>query len=150
LGEREVPNIASILKDEIMRLARKELRGETQQLKKASALYRSEIAALKRRVIVLERQLKQFERVTTKKTAPPATPAEHTRARYSAQGLRNLRQRLGLSAADLAALLDVSAQTIYNWEAESTRPRDQQVVAIAALRGVGKREATARLAEIAG
>ena len=38
-----------------MRLARKELRSETESLKKASALYRSEIATLKRRATALEK-----------------------------------------------------------------------------------------------
>jgi len=41
-------NIASLLKSEISRIARKEVRAETQTLKKASAQYRSDIAALKR------------------------------------------------------------------------------------------------------
>jgi hypothetical protein len=45
-----MPNIATILKAEILRLARKEVRSEVEGLKKASTLYRSEIAALKRRV----------------------------------------------------------------------------------------------------
>jgi hypothetical protein len=39
-----VPNIASVLKEEIARVARKEVRSETENLKKASAQYRSEIA----------------------------------------------------------------------------------------------------------
>ena len=42
-------NIAAALKAEIIRLARRELRDETAKLKKASAHYRSDIAALKRR-----------------------------------------------------------------------------------------------------
>ena len=48
-----MPNIASVLKDEILRLARKEVRRELEGLKKASAQYRSDIAALKRQVIAL-------------------------------------------------------------------------------------------------
>ena len=45
-----MPNIASVLKDEISRISRKEIRRETSSLKKSSTSYRSEIAALKRRV----------------------------------------------------------------------------------------------------
>ena len=144
-----MPNIASIFKEEITRLARKELRSETQQLKKASAQYRSDIAALKRRVAALEQKLTRTEKKVVKQLDLGTTPVEGMQVRFSAKGLRKLRDRLGLSGPELAALLDVSAQTIYNWEAESTRPRDQQIVAIAGLRALGKREAAVRLAALA-
>ena len=49
-----MPNIASILKDEISRVARKAVCVETESLKKAVGTYRTEIAALKRRAQVLE------------------------------------------------------------------------------------------------
>ena len=48
-------NFAAQLKAEISRIAKKEVRTETKQLKKASVGYRSEIAALKRRLIELEK-----------------------------------------------------------------------------------------------
>ncbi len=50
-----MPNIATVLKEEIARVARKETRADTQQLKKASAHYRSDIATLKRRIAALEK-----------------------------------------------------------------------------------------------
>ena len=76
-------------------------------------------------------------------------PEAVSRVRFSAEGLQSQRRRLGLSAAALGALVGVSAQTIYNWEAASTHPREHQVAAIAALRSVGKREAQARLEALA-
>ena len=141
-------NIASALKEEITRLARKELRVETEGLKKASAQYRSDIAALKRRLADLEKQVARLAKSAPKKPAP-AEPEDGARVRYTAKGLRTLRQRLGLSAADFGALISVSAQTVYNWEAETTSPRQQQVIALAGLRGLGKKEAAERLAQIA-
>ena len=56
-----MPNIAAVLKEEIARVARKELRGDTARFKKASAQYRSDIAALKRRITELEKQLGKDE-----------------------------------------------------------------------------------------
>ena len=53
-----MPNIASILRDEISRVARKEVRSETAGLKKAVSAYRAEIAALKRRAQALEQELR--------------------------------------------------------------------------------------------
>ncbi len=142
-------NLGSVLKEEIVRLARKELRNETQGLKKMSALYRSEIAALKRRVVALERQVSAISRKAIRDTAAPVTPEPVSRMRFTAKGLRAQRQRLGLTAPGLAMLLGVSPQTIYNWEGESSRPRSEQLLAIAALRSMGKKEAGIRLEALA-
>lgn len=143
-----MPNIASLLKAEIVRLARKEVRTETTGLKKASAQYRAEIAALKRRATALEKQLAKVSKSATKDVAE-RVPETNARVRFSAKGLAKHRQRLGLSAADLGTLLGVTAQSIYNWEAGKTRPREEQVAAIATLRGMGKRQALALLTELA-
>lgn len=142
-----MPNITSVLKNEITRLARKELRAETEGMRKASAQYRSDIAALKRRIADLEKLVSRLEK-SAPKSAPKEEPEGNARVRVSAKGLRALRQRLGLSASGLGTLIGVTAQTVYNWEAESSRPRKQQVTALAGLRGVGKREAAERLAQL--
>lgn len=143
-----MPNIALLLKEEITRLARKELRANTEGLKKAVATYRSEIATLKRRVEVLERQAKRTAKVVAR--AQPATPEPtEARHRFSAKGLATHRKRLGLSAADYGALLGASALSVYKWEAGQSRPRARYLPAIAAVRKMGKREVAARLEEIA-
>jgi DNA-binding transcriptional regulator YiaG len=139
-------NIASVLKGEIARVARKEVRAETDNLKKASGRYRSEIAALKRRVIDLEQQLARLERFVSKAASVAPAAEAPSRVRFSAKGLRAQREKLGLSAATMGRLLGVSGQTIYNWEAGNTRPQAEQLAAIGSIRGIGKREANARLA----
>lgn len=148
-----MPNIASVLKDEIARLARKEVRAQTEELKKASAAYRGHIAALRRRVDELERQLKRANR-SGGRAAAGASAEERdddegsTRRRFSASRLAAQRQKLGLSAADFAALIGVSGQSVYKWEHGESRPRAKQLEAIASLRGLGKREAAARLEKL--
>lgn len=144
-----MPNIASVLKEEVLRLARKEVRSATEGLKKASATYRSEIAALKRRLAALEKEL---GRSRAPRPAGPDSDGDQeggVKIRYSAKRLARQRQKLGLSAADMGLLLGVSAQTVYNWEAEKSRPRRSQLPAIAALRGLGKRQVKARLEALA-
>lgn len=143
-----MPNIATVLKDEIVRLAKKEVRSEIEGLKKASIQYRSEIAGLKRRVAALEKQQGRLEKRSGRKVAIQAEAGETTRHRFSAKRLAAQRQKLGLSAADMGALLSVSGQTVYQWESGKTRPRQQQVAAIAALRKMGKRNAKAKLANL--
>ena len=142
-------NIESVLKEEITRLARKELRRETESLKKASAQYRSEIAALKRRTASLEQQLSRLEKTASRNAVVQVNPEEAIKARFTVNGFKSLRQRLGLTAEAIGTLLGVSAQTIYNWEAGNTSPREQQMVRIVMLRGMGKREVNAILKKLA-
>ena len=145
-----MPNIASVLKEEILRLARKEVKSETESLKKASAHYRSEIAALKRRITSLESQLGRISKKASKGEAEKGQLAATSGARFSAKGFATRRKRLGLSAADMGALLGISAQTVYNWESGKTRPRPQQLEAWVAVRSLGKRLIKTRLEALAG
>ncbi len=138
-------NIAAMLKSEIVRLSRKEVRNETQALKKAAGQYRSEIAALKRRVQDLERQLRRQAKALPAKQQELVVGDIATKVRFSAKGLIAQRKRLGLSANDIGLLVGASGQSIYNWESGQNRPRTSQLPAIAALRTLGKKEALAKL-----
>ena len=141
-------NIAAVLKSEIVRLARKELRSETQALKKAASNHRSEIAALKRRVMELEKQLRRQGRTASAPRQEPTDEAALRKVRFSAKGLAAQRKRLGLSASDVGLLVGASGQSIYNWESGLNRPRAAQLPAIAGLRTMGKKQALARLEEL--
>jgi DNA-binding transcriptional regulator YiaG len=146
-----MPNIAALLKSEIARVARKEVRGETVHLKKAVSAYRSDIAALKRRAQALEQQLRRLSKRSTK--AEPLANGQDVDAdgqpfRFSAKGLASHRKRLGLSAHDCGLLLGASGQSIYKWEEGEVRPRAKHMPAIAALRHMGTTEAAARLDEL--
>jgi DNA-binding transcriptional regulator YiaG len=135
-----MPNIGTILKQEITRLARRELRAELLATKKASTQYRHAIAALKSKVAGLEKQVAQFERRASKGASAPAPSSAEAPIRFGAKGLKSLRTRLGLSAAELGKVLGVTGQSIYNWELGNARPRAEQIQKIVALRAVGKRE----------
>ena len=136
---RPMPNIGSILKSEISRLARKEVRAETGGLKKAAIAYRSEIAALKQRTQSLERELRRLARVPVEATPTAYEPFE--KVRFSAKGLAAQRKRLGLSAHEVGLLVGASSQSVYNWEQSKARPRAQQMPALVALRTLGKKDA---------
>jgi DNA-binding XRE family transcriptional regulator len=140
-----MPNIASLLKTEIARVARKEVRGETVHLKKAVSAYRSEIAALKRRAQTLEKQLRSLGKRGAR-AEPAAADDDSSQAfRFSAKGLASHRKRLGLSAHDCGLLVGASGQSIYKWEDGKARPRAKNLPAIASLRTMGKKEAVAKL-----
>ena len=141
-----MPNIASILKSEISRVARKEVRGETLALKKAVGAYRAEIAALKRRAQALEQELRRLGKAAPKAAPLVADAQSSPTLRFSAKGLASQRNRLGLSAEDIGLLVGASGQSVYNWEADKARPRTQHLPTLAALRTLGKKEAAEVLA----
>ena len=142
-----MPNIGSVLKQEISRLARREIRKEVQSLRKASAGHRRQLAALKRMMADVNRQIGSLARSSRPQGAPPQPGKKPMR--FVAKGLRSLRARLGVSMKDLAKLVGVSEQSVYNWEHKRAVPREPQLVRIAALRGKGKREVGAVLASSA-
>lgn len=143
--EQYMPNIGALLKAEITRLSRREIRHELQSMRKASAEYRSAIASLKRRAAKLEREMARLAKQGTRVTGEPVPVSRQGNVRFQARGVRSLRKRLGLSAAQLAKLLNVSEQSVYNWEAGKTTPRKEQLASIVRLRSIGKREAHASL-----
>lgn len=114
-------NIASILKEEISRIARKEVRGEVAALKKASTTHRTEIAALKRRTSELEKQVKALTRIRAKSNRVAVKDASPKVISFSAKGLASQRKRLDLSVENCGLLVGASGQAIYNWESGMDR-----------------------------
>ena len=147
-------DIQKVLRAEISRLARKEVRGEIESLRKASTQQRSAIAELRRQIDALSRNLKQVSKTAARPQGHVGGPAaadveeasDGTPRRFSATRLAAHRAKLGLSAADYGRLVGMSGATIYNWEQSKSRPNAEQLQALAAVRGMGKREVAARLA----
>lgn len=136
-------NLGSMLKGEITRLSRKEFRAQVEPLRKANSSYRRDIAELKRQVALLQRQIAVLGRTSAKVAKQPTTGTKPMR--FVAKGLRSLRSRLGVSAADFGKLAGASAQSVYNWETGKAVPRKNQLAVLASLRSLSKKEAHARL-----
>jgi DNA-binding transcriptional regulator YiaG len=137
-------NIGTVLKEEISRLSRREIRKQVEPLRKASATYRRDIAALKRQIQELQRRIGAVSK-RSRQQSENSEGASARPLRFVAKGLTSLRTRLGLSAPELALLMSVSSQSIYNWEQKKSVPRKEQVAILATLRTLGKREARARV-----
>jgi DNA-binding transcriptional regulator YiaG len=143
-GSLAMTTFAIALKDEIRRLARKEVKAQTSRTAKAVAQYRREIAALKRRVTEQEKKI-AFLEGQERKRVPEVIASKNGSVRFSARSVKAQRRRVGLSADDYAKLVGVSSLTIYNWEHGKSRPRQEQLASLASIRGIGKREAQAKL-----
>lgn len=139
--------LAIALKEEIRRLARKEIKIQTARTSRAVTQYRREIAKLKRQHRDYEKKLAALGAKSAKSQAIAGDDDPDGGLRFSSKSVRAQRRRTGLSAADYAKLVGVSPLTIYNWEHNKTRPRRGQFATLVSLRGLGKREALARLAE---
>ena len=146
-----MPNIALILRQEIMRLARKEIRAQTSSARKILTQLKSANTELRRETSELRTKLARLERKTSSGSDRRSAGAEpERRMRFNAKGLATHRTKLGLSAADYGRLVGVTGQTIYKWEQGGAKPRMSQLTALAGVRGIGKRAALKRLEETAG
>ena len=132
------------LNEQIRRLARREITANTKAFKKAAAHYRRDIAALKRQVAQV------LKEVLTLQKQIPASIADAAAEVLQKSRLRIVRPQSssgtsGFSAKDYGKLMGVSGLTIYHWEAGKSKPRRSQLARIVAMRGIGKREALQRL-----
>jgi DNA-binding transcriptional regulator YiaG len=142
-----MPNIASVLRTEICRLAKKEIKAHVGATKQAVAKYRGDIAKLRRMVTQQEREIKLLQKQNPPQSQPPTEELSEN-VRFSARSVKAQRSRLGLSAADYGKLVGVSGLTIYSWEHGTSHPRKVQLAALIAVRGIGKRDALKKLAEL--
>jgi DNA-binding transcriptional regulator YiaG len=146
--ESAMSNMAKLLKETIERTARKQARAETDVLRKVSGKHRKIIAELSARVKDLERQIAQLHKSVSRPTVSTGLPETYN-LKFSAKGFQSLRKRLGLSASECGALVGVSGWTVGSWERGKSRPKEEQISAIAGFRKIVKREAQVRLKELA-
>ena len=137
---------ANQLKSEIARISKKEIKAENAALKKASSHYRSEIAALKRRLSSLESSMTRLAKNKAMASSVEAEEDSEKSLRFRPAGFTKLRQKLGVTANEMGTLLGVTGQSVYKWEKGTARPRASQLQAISAVRKMGKRQVMELLA----
>ncbi len=138
---------------EVLRMARKEIKGELGNLRKTVTTQRADIAALKREVKALASQLKALRKAAAREKAAGQVPAQGAEApvqrkrrfQFKAEALRAKREQLGISQQAMAALLEASALSVAHWESGKAMPRAAQQDRIQAVLKMGKREALGKL-----
>ena len=131
----------SSIREEIGRLARREIRKAVGPVLKERARLKGQIADLKKAVQDMEKSVAPL--VRDRKASRPklrATDEEVQAARLSGGLIRKLRKRLGLSQEELGLLADVTRGAVVGWEMGRSRPSAASRSAIVALRKLGKRE----------
>lgn len=137
---------------EVLRMARKEIKGELGNLRKTVTTQRSEIAALKREVKELVSQVKGLHKAVARQAAPGApvqdseVPARRGRRfQFRAEALAAKREQLGISQQAMGALLESSTLSVARWEGGKAMPRAAQLERIQVVLKMGKREALGKL-----
>ena len=92
-----MPNIAAVLKEEICRLAKREIKSATGSTKQAVAQYRRDIAKLKRQLQLQQKEIAFLKAQERKRLGQPrpAQADELEGIRFSVRSVRAQRQRLG-------------------------------------------------------
>ncbi len=137
-----MPDVKSVLSEEIRRLARKEVKTAVAPLQETISALKKVVAEQRRQLAALQKAVAPLQASAESETAEQ--PAVEKKIRLNAAGIARIRRKLKLTQGELSLLLDVSLSTISHWELGRCAPRAEQKRKLAELRHVGKR----RLAEM--
>jgi len=148
-----MPNVMSVLRAEIRRLARKESKEAVGDLKRQVTVLRRRVAGYKKRIADVERMARAAGKgaasVSTGmgRGSGAASDGDGKQIRFSPAWVKSHRKKLSLSRRLYAKLVGVSAQTIMLWETGKSRPRRGALATWRGIRGKGRRELKAALTE---
>ncbi|MCX6348266.1 MAG: helix-turn-helix domain-containing protein [Candidatus Aureabacteria bacterium] len=142
-----MPNVMSVLREEIGRLSRKEMKKAVPVLRTRVAMLIRALAVQKRQFAGLNRKVVRLESLMAKAqpAVPAASPEEVKKARISARLIKAQRRRLKISQQLFAKLLGVSPGAVRGWEQGRTSPRGSNIAAFVSVRRMKKREVYERL-----
>ena len=149
-----MPNVAIVLREEIQRLARKQVKAGLSPVRREHLRLRKSVADLRRQVAALTRTNQELQSKLTGLAASQGAEAPKEPSaglRPTSRSLGALRRRLGLSQVQFGRLLGVSGQAVGQWETKSgkVRMRSATLIALAGIQFIGKREALRRLETMA-
>lgn len=137
--------IATTITAEIARMVAKQLRatGWAGKLRNVNA----RLARLEKRLAKLEASAGRAP-AARKGAAAKRSRVDKRTLRFSPASLKRVRATLGVTQGELAALLDVSGNSVWQWEAGRAKPRAKSLKALRELRSAGKRRVQARLEKL--
>lgn len=155
-------NIASVLKSEIARLSRKEIKKVVAAIKTETAKLRKDVVALRAALADVVKENRQLKAVCKK--AESAAPAADAAARALMVGksktlaplvktVKRMRQKFGISQEEFAMLCGVKRVTVARWETGSGRivfRGEGTAERVAKVMQMGKAEAKAELETLRG
>ena len=143
-----MPKLEQVLKAEIIRLAKKQIRDACSPLARGVRELKRRVSQLSKTVVALDKMRAALEAKRAAEGTKLEAPAEQVKAaRLSPLLIKKLRARLGLGQDQLARLVGVSGPAVAHWELGRSRPQGSNKAALVALRGIGRREVKRMLAD---
>jgi DNA-binding transcriptional regulator YiaG len=130
-----------IIKSEMVRLAKREVRKICVPLGRDVRSLKGTVSQLRKAVLALQRitavQQKELEKG---KTPLEASQEEVKLSRFSPRLIRSLRGHLGITQKELAILTGVTVGAAHLWESGQFKPSMKKKAIMVALRKLGRRE----------
>ena len=140
--------LEQVLKSEIIRLARKQIRAVCGPLAREVRQLKRRVSQMSKTVAALDKLRAELEAKRAAEGVKLEAPEEKVKAaRLSPLLIKKLRARLGLSQGQLACLVGISGPAVPHWELGRSKPQGPNRAALVALRGLGRREVKRMLGE---
>lgn len=140
-------NFAQLLKEEITRLSKKEVRTATLPALAAIQTLRKANAEQKKKLAELERVLQKYVSALSEARSSPDEKAISfdKKTRLGPGGIIRIRKRLGLDRQSMSRLLEVNPNSIFLWEHGKNKPRQNMREKILSLRDLTRKDIQERL-----
>jgi DNA-binding transcriptional regulator YiaG len=138
--------IEGVIKAEIMRLAKREVRAVFRPLKREVRQMSLKLSGLSKGFASLNRMAKELH-LEEARPKLEASPEEAKASRLSPERISGLRKKLGISQRELGILIGASLGTVAMWEKGKFKPKADKKAALVALRKLKKREVKNLLAQ---
>jgi len=133
--------VEGIIKSEIVRLAKKEVRKVSRPLGRDLRSLKSVVSQLRRTVLELQRITSTQQKELQKGKTPLEAPLEEVKeSRFSPRLIRSLRRHLGITQKELAILAGVTVGAVHLWESGQFKPSMKKKAVMVTLRKLGRRE----------
>jgi DNA-binding transcriptional regulator YiaG len=142
--------LESIIKSEITRLAKHEVRSVFRPLRKEVWGMKLKLSNLIKGFTVLDRLAKEISKAKSAEPKLEASPEEVKASRITPDRIRGLRKKLGISQRELGVLVGATIGAVASWEKGKFKPKGEKKAALVALRKLRKRDVRKMVTEKAG
>lgn len=139
--------IESIIKSEIQRLAKREVRSTFRPLRKEVWGMKLKLSNFIKNFTILDRLAKEASKSKSTERKLEASPEEVKASRLTPERIAGLRKKLGISQRELGVLVGATIGAVLSWEKGKFKPRGDKKAALVALRKIRKRDVRKMLAE---